>query len=143
MSADQGHPSLASSREPSASAMTRPAGNSPTPPSLPTVLTLALFFGLVPGVLEPVGLVSGVSAVAEGHRSVGTYLLWMPAAANLICFAVQVTRHFGDRLLGNLRAIRVLIGAAAVALMVIAVTIEAHRWRTEARMLAALPPARS
>jgi len=177
--------------------MSTPSGDPATPPSLAEVMTIALLSGLVAGVLEPIGLVSGISSSWEGHRALGAYLLWMPAAGNLCLFgllgatgwalarrfrgqvtlrrlimvlgtislmaslrildnrlgvltvdliaagiAMQLTRRFGDNLIGSLQATRKLLAVAGVALITIAVGIEAGRARAEHRAISTLAAAR-
>jgi arylsulfatase A-like enzyme len=168
----------------------------PGPPSLIDVLTIALLFGLVAGALEPIGLLTGVTNTAEGHLSLGAYLWWMPAAADLFTFgllgligwglarllpgrvslklllgilaalcamaslrvldghlgvvtvdlvalgiAVQFTQRLGDGLLRSLTPVRLVLGAAVLALVAVAIGIEQSRTRAERRTLATLPVA--
>lgn len=165
------------------------------PPGLIDVLTVALLCGLAAGVLEPIGLLTRVTSWAEADLSLGAYLWWMPAVAELFTFgllgllgwglarlargrislklllgvlvtlcvmaslrvldghlgvltvdllalgiAVQFTQRFGDRLLGSLKTVRLLLAMAFIALASVAVGIEASRARSERQILATLPP---
>ncbi|TFG47413.1 MAG: hypothetical protein E4H38_08190, partial [Gemmatimonadales bacterium] len=83
-------------------------------PSYRDVLTVALFCGLVAGVLEPIGIVLRLSNTAEGYRGLGAYLWWMPATANLVWFAVLGSIGWGlARLLPRLLSLKLLAGILA------------------------------
>jgi arylsulfatase A-like enzyme len=85
-----------------------------TAPSYRNVLTVALFCGLVAGVLEPIGIVLRLSNTAEGYRGLGAYLWWMPATANLVWFAVLGSIGWAlARLLPSLLSLKLLAGILA------------------------------
>jgi len=81
------------------------------PPSLIEVLTVALLCGLVAGALEPIGLLTGVTNTAEGHLSLGAYLWWMPAVADLFTFGMLGLLGWGlARLARGRISLKLLLG---------------------------------
>jgi arylsulfatase A-like enzyme len=118
------------------------------PPRLADLLGLAVVFGLLAGILEPLVLLTKISSASEGRLMLGAHLWWMPSAAQIALMSVVgllawlVARRWpaaitlpvvvgiftGLAVLSSLRLLDGLLGVWTVNLIVLGLAVRGGQW---------------
>lgn len=118
------------------------------PPRLADLLGLAVVFGLLAGILEPLVLLTKISSASEGRLMLGVHLLWMPSAAQIavislvgllawlvahrwpaaLTLPVVVGLFTGLAVLSSLRLLDGLLGVWTVNVIVLGLAVRGGQW---------------